>query len=204
MKPMVFAALLLAVALVAGSTGCAEEGYQVVALTPAPTPMPTEVPTPIVTPTPVPTIAHETHTDLVNGFELVYPRGWQVGAHPSVLFALTSVEICGGFEAAFTLRKIELPYPTDLESFFGPMITLTFSSRTSSFISGEKVGVSGRAAIKWESMFANEGGDPFRDTTFYLLSDTAAWILSFTALSSCQSQYQDDFDYMVDSFRLLP
>jgi hypothetical protein len=204
MKPAIFAGPLLVLALVVASTGCGGgEGQQTVKLTPAPTSTPTPVPT--ATPTPVPTVAYETHTDEASGFAIAYPRGWQRKTVPGVLLALTAAERCGGQDVTFSLWRIEVPpYSTDVESFFGSMISLTFSSPERSFISGEKVGVGGRAAIEWVSAFANYDGTPFKEASFYLLGGEAAWILSFTTVFSCWSQYEDAFDRMTGSFRLLP
>jgi hypothetical protein len=204
MKPTMVGAPLLALALVVTCLGCGG-GQEEATPTPTatPTPVVTPTPTPTATPTPEPTVAYEIYSDDVNGFAITYPETWQQTAVRGTLFALESGEPCGGYPAVFSLRKLDLPISTDVESFFGSVIGETFSSTARNFVSGERMGVSGRAAIKWVTLFADEGGVPIREMTFYLLGDDAGWILSFTTVSSCWKEHVDLFEEMADSFLLL-
>jgi len=99
---------------------------------------------------------------------------------------------------------MELITTTDIETFFGPILSGTFLSQERSFLYGEKVGVSGKPAIKWVSAIASGAGPPFKEMSFYVLDGRRAWILSFTTVSSCWNQYEEIFEYMLGSFQLFP
>ena len=159
---------LLILALISGVVGCGSDD----GITPTPIVTPTPTPTPTLTPTPTPTLTpppeadYMTHTDAVNGFSIAYPEDWETKTLPGVLFALGSTEQCRGYVATFDLYKMELINTTNVEAFFGPMLNDTFSSQERSFIYGEKVGVSGRSAIKWVTTITNVDGLPLKEMSF--------------------------------------
>jgi hypothetical protein len=196
---------LLILALIGGVVGCgSDDGITPTPiLTPTPTPTPTLTPTPTPTPTSTPEADYMTHTDVLNGFSIAYPEDWEIKTPPGILFALGSTEQCRGRVATFDLYKMELISTTDVETFFGPMLNATFSSQERSFIYGEKVGVSGRSAIKWVTNIMNADGLPLKEMSFYVLGTRTAWILSFRAVFYCWNEYEDIFQHMVGSFQLL-
>ncbi len=196
---------LLILALISGVVGCgSDDGITPTPIaTPTPTPMPTLTPTPTPTPTPPPEADYMTHTDVLNGFSIAYPEDWETKMLPDILFALGSTEQCRGRVATFDLYKMELINTTDVENFFGPMLNDTFSSQERSFIYGEKVGVSGRSAIKWVTTITNADGLPLKEMSFYVLGTRTAWILSFRAVFYCWNEYEDIFQHMVGSFQIL-
>jgi len=196
---------LLILALISGVVGCgSDDGITPTPIvTPITTTMPTLTPTPTPTPTPPPEADYMTHTDVLNGFSIAYPEDWETKTLPGVLFALGSTEQCRGHFATFDLYKMELINTTNVEAFFGPMLNDTFSSQERSFIYGEKVGVSGRSAIKWVTTIANADELPLKEMSFYVLGTRTAWILSFRAVFYCWNEYEDIFQHMVGSFQLL-
>lgn len=211
-KPAISLVLSLVLALVIGAVGCGG-GEGTATPTPTPTPtatpsptsttMPTPTPTPTATPIPPPMARYLTHTDAVSGFSVSYPEDWETKALPSVLFAVGSPQQCRGQDTTFYLQRMELTHTTDIETFFGPTLSHTFLSRERSFISGEKLGVSGRSAIKWMSTISNIDGSTFKEMSVYLIDGRTAWILIFTTVSSCWKQYEEAFEYMLGSFQLL-
>ena len=122
--------------------------------------------------------------------------------YPGILFAVDSQVLCRGFLTTFDLSIVELTYSTDVESFFGPIVAQSLLSPDRTFIYGEKVGVSGRSAIEWLSIITNSDGSTLKEMSFYLVSSTAAWTLSFRTEPYCWSQYEEIFEYMVSSFRI--
>jgi len=208
MKPVALGMRLLALALVAACAGCSLQvettPTPAPAATPTPSPVASPTVTPVATPTPEPPAAYKTYTDQVNGFSIEYPADWAAVAPPAAVLVVTSGEVCGGQQATFTLSKLESFTSGSVEAFFGSIISGTFLSSERSFVSGEKVGVAGRAAIKWVTTVDRPGGIPLLDTSYYLIGDTAGWVLSFTVIYSCRDQYQDAFDHMAGSFQFLP
>jgi hypothetical protein len=201
MKRAVLGVRMLALALVVSCAGCTLQGETTPTPTPAATPTPSPVATttatPVATPTPEPTTAYTTYTDAANGFSVEYPADWSAQSLPGTPLAVTSPDLCGGQHPTFTLSK------PGLETFFSSLICGTFLSSDRSFVSAEKMGVAGRAAIKWVTTADSGGAVPYLDTSYYVLSDTAAWVLSFTVIYTCRNEYQDAFDHMVGSFQFL-
>jgi hypothetical protein len=201
--PMLLLPLLI-LALIVGAAGCStDDGVTpATALTPTTTTTPTPMLTPIQTPTSTPEANYITHTDDLNGFSIKYPEEWQMRASAYSIFAVQAPEQCKGHEVAFYLQRIQLPSVIDTEGYFGSILCDTFSSPERYFISGERVGVSGMAAIKWVTSFESVYGIPLKEMSFYLLDNGAAWTLSFTAASACWRQYEAVFQHIVDSFQL--
>jgi len=209
MKPAVLGVRMLALALVVACAGCA--GQVETTPTPAPTPAATPTPspvatptaTPVATPTPEPTPAYLTYTDAANGFSIEYPADWSVQSLSSAPLVATAPVSCEGQRPTFTLWKLGSPGSAGVETFFSSIICDTFLSAERSFVSAEKMGVAGRAAIKWVSTQESSGAIPYLDTSYYVLSDTTAWVLSFTVIYTCRHEYLDIFDHMVDSFQFI-
>jgi hypothetical protein len=170
--------------------------------TPSPSPSPTPTPVPAPTPSPAPTTEYLIYTDAVNGFSVAYPDDWGTKTLPSILFAVESPEICRGFRPTFEISTVGLTYSTDVESFFGTTVAHLLLAPERTFIYGERVGVSGRSAIKWLSIIANTDGSNLKEMSFFLVSSTTAWTLSFRAEPYCWSQYEEIFDYMVSTFHV--
>jgi len=195
---------LLILTLMGGVLGCGtDDGATPTAtLTPVTTSTPTPAPTPMPTPTSTPEAIYITHTDDLNGFSIEYPEEWQMRTSAYAIFAVQASEQCKGHEVAFYLQRIQVPVVIDTEGYFGSILCDTFSSPERYFISGERLGVSGRAAIKWVTSFESVYGIPLKEMSFYLLDNGVAWTLSFTAASACWRQYEAVFQHMVDSFQL--
>ena len=154
------------------------------------------------TPTSMLEANYTTHTDDLNGFSIDYPEEWQLRTSAYAIFAVYASEQCKGQEVTFYLQTMEIPVIIDTETYFGSILCNTFMSQDRYFISGEKLGVSGRSAIKWVTSFEKTDGILVKDMSFYILDNGAAWTLSFSASSACWSQYEAIFQHMVDSFQL--
>ena len=174
------------------------------AVTPAPSPTATAAATPVATPTPGPSVAYVTFSDAANGFSIEYPANWSAQSLPATPLVSMGPEVCEGQRATFTLWKLGSPGSSGLEPFFSSLICETFLSQERSFVSAEKMGVAGRAGIKWVTTLESAGPIPYLDTSYYVLSDTAAWVLSFTVIYTCRHDYLEIFDHMVGTFKFLP
>jgi len=157
-----------------------------------------------MTPAPEPTVAYVTFTDAANGFSIEYPASWSAQSLPTTPLVSMGPEVCEGQRATFTLRKLGSPGSSGLETFFSSLMCETFLSPLRSFVSAEKMGVAGRAGVKWVTTLESAGPIPYLDTSYYVLSDTAAWVLSFTVIYTCRHDYLEIFDHMVGTFKFLP
>ncbi|UCC59984.1 MAG: hypothetical protein JSV02_09670 [Dehalococcoidia bacterium] len=197
--------LLLAIALIIGVVGCGtDEGVTPTPnVTPTITVAPTPTQTPVPTPTPMLEANYTTYVDDLNGFLIDYPEEWQTKGSTSTLFEVQAPEQCEGKAITFSIRKMELPLITEIETFFGPILSETFLSRERYFIYGERVVVSNRSAIKWVTSLERVEDVPLTEMSVYILDTRAAWTLNFITTFNCWRQYEDTFQYMVDSFQLL-
>ncbi|MFC1847713.1 hypothetical protein ACFLXV_00160 [Chloroflexota bacterium] len=196
--------LLLTAALILSAAGC---GTGDSGTTPTPIRTPAAKLSPTLTPPPTPTstpeAAYITHNDALNGFSIAYPEDWEVNSFTTTLFELRAPEQCNEQGVTFYIQKMGAPTVTDIETFFGPILDDTFLSPEIIFIYGEKVTVSGWAAIKWVTVITNANELPLKEMSVYVLETGAAWILTFTAAFNCWNQYEDAFEHMLSSFHLL-
>jgi len=174
--------------------------------TPSPTPTPTPTPTATPTPTPTPIAGFITYTDEVNGFSISYPEDWEITPEETwieyVVIACSAPVACGGYIPFFSTISMEVPS-------FWSLQTLVESGKEGledleeyTLISEDELTIGGIPAVKL--VFTHtELGFTEQVKHIYLLNEQIAWAIGTSSAAECWNKYEDTFDTIAGSFRLL-
>lgn len=192
-KSMVAIAVVLDLLLVASACGGGGQA-------PAPTPTPTAIPT--STPTP----AYETYTDVVNGFSIEYPQGWnkypEEYMEEEILIGYGDSSRCDGILSNFNVGQEKLLVSMSVQDFWEEVKQQLATLEGYAPISEEEITIYGLPAIKHVYIFMYQG-EPLKNAQAFLVEGKTAWGIICTSAPNCWSQYESTFDTIINSFKLL-
>lgn len=162
--------------------------------------------TPTPTPTPIP--GFQTYTDTVNGFSISYPDDWEVipKEESDLLLAIfLAPSLCSGYLSSSAVFKQEFSFSMSVQTYYLEVckaVVSDYEGYTS--ISEEELTVCGVPAIKYVYTYTDtESGFTKQNMELVLVKEQTGWTIATSSTVECWNLYENTFNTIIDSFRLL-
>ena len=169
-------------------------------------------PPPAATATPVVSTggAYLSHTDVITGFSIDYPDNWE--QIPEELIEGYTGEMgitgfwapvaCAEIITNFNIVTEELPFLMSVGTYFDASQRHIRSFEGYTPVSDEEIAVNEIEAIK-HIYDVTQDIDTIRQMQVYMVEGTLGWVITFSCAADCWQQYEDVFDRITASFKLL-
>ena len=150
------------------------------------------------------------HTDVISGFSIDYPDTWEQ-IPEELIEGYTGEMGISGFWAPVACAEVitnfnvvteELPFPMSVDTYFDASQRHIRSFEGYTPVSDEEISVNGIEAIK-HIYDVTLDMETMKQMQVYLVEGTLGWVITFACAADCWQQYEDVFDHIAVSFKLL-
>ena len=149
-------------------------------------------------------VAFQTYTDEVEGYSISHPDTWAVTLWSFPLFSCAAPAPCEGYTPGFSVVREEIPDFTTLETYWTEKKQGLETMPAYTPVYEDQIKVGDAWAMKHIYTFVeSEQGITVEAVQITLVTTDRGWSVLAYCAEECWGQYDDIFDTVVMSFRLV-